>query len=305
VIAVSIDLDEARLYRAIHGLPPSEEAARPVFEVGVPRALAFARRLDLPLTFFCVAEDLEDEAARGAMRAALELGHAVESHSATHPYDLVRLPPAELDREVAGSFDRIEARLGVRPAGFRAPGYTVTDEVFDALERAGAAFDSSILPSPVYQAAKLGALGVMWGVGRRSASIAMPNRAALAPVGPYRPGRPFYRRGGRALLELPMLVTRAARIPVIGTSLGWAGPRMAPRMVLAAADTPLINLELHGVDFLDGSDAPDLAGLPELRAPLARRLAAFEAAIGRARATRRAVTLAEAARVLGATSPCT
>ncbi|NUO52765.1 MAG: polysaccharide deacetylase family protein [Polyangiaceae bacterium] len=302
LLALSVDLDDLELYRAIHGLPSDEEAARarfsvsPAYVTGVRRALAFARERGVPLTFFCVARDLEDPSVQGALAGAIAEGHTVESHSQTHPYDLSRRSPNELDREIGGSFDAIERALGVRPTGFRAPGYIVDDPVFDALERAGAAFDSSVMPCPPYYFAKLAVLGAMQMIGRRSKSIVGGASVLVAPTEPYRPGSPYFRRGSRPLVELPIQVTRGPRLPVIGTSLGRAGERGARALVRACGATPLLNLELHLIDFLDRSDVPiELADLPELRTPLARRLAAFGAAIDAALG-RRAVTLAEAAR---------
>lgn len=302
LLALSVDLDDLELYRAIHGLPSEEEAARGRFEAsrayttGVGRALAFARDRGVPLTFFCVARDLEDPSVQSALAGAVAAGHAVESHSQTHPYDLSRRSPTELDQEIGGSFDAIERALGVRPAGFRAPGYIVNDAVFDALERAGAAFDSSVMPCPPYYFAKLAVLGAMQMIGRRSKSIVGNISVLGAPTVPYRPGSPYFRRGSRSLVELPIQVTRGPRLPVIGTSLGRAGERGARSLVRACGDTPLLNIELHLIDFLDRSDVPiELAGLPELRVPLDRRLAAFGAAIDAA-AGRRSVTAAEAAR---------
>jgi len=301
VLAVSIDLDELHLYRSIHGLPSATKAARVVYEVAVPRALGFARSLGIPLTFFAVGADLEQQGGADVLVDARRAGHAVESHSLTHPYDLVRLPAADIEREVAGSFDAIERAVGERPRGFRSPGYTTSDAVFDAVERAGAAFDSSILPSPPYFAAKLAVMGAMAMVGRRSASVATGVEATLAPTRPYRPGRPYWREGARSIVELPIQVTRRLRVPVIGTLLGRAGERGARALVRGCGDTPLLNVELHGIDFLDRADVEsDVRGLPELKVGLEARLAAFRAAI--VESGREAVTLGAAAARLASTT---
>ncbi len=228
----------------------------------------------------------------------------MESHSATHPYDLVRRSDAEIDREVGGSFDAIGRALGVRPRGFRAPGYTTSERVLDALERAGAAFDASVFPCPSYWAAKAAILGALSLAGRPSRSIVGSPAVLLAPRRPYRPGRTPHARGDRRFVEVPVQVTRGARLPLIGTSLGWAGERGARWLVRACEPTPVLGISLHGVDFLDRDDVPpDVRDLPELRVPLARRLRALSAAVA-ACGSRRPVTLAEAAEAL-ATSPCT
>ncbi len=297
LLAVSVDLDELDLYRAIHGLPSSGEAARVAYEVGVPRALGFAESLGVPLTFFAVGADLAHQACADVLTSARRAGHEIASHSLTHPYNLVRLSAAEIRREVEGSFEAIERAVGARPAGFRAPGYTISDAVFDVLEQARARYDSSVFPCPLYYGAKLAVLGSMQALGKRSASIVGPPHVLAAPAEPYRLARPYWKRGDRPLVELPIQVTRGPRLPVIGTTLGRAGERGARALVRACGDTPLLNIELHAIDFLDRADVPvELTGLPELRAPLTRRLSALRAAVGAALASgRRAVTLAAAA----------
>ena len=298
MLAVSVDLDELDLYRAIHGLPSSGGAARVACEVGVPRALGFAESLGIPLTFFAVGSDLAHPPCAAVLTAASRAGHEIASHSLSHPYNLVRLREADIRREIEGSFDGIERAVGARPVGFRSPGYTISDAVFDALEQAGARYDSSVFPCPLYYGAKLAVLGSMQMFGKRSVSIVGPVQVLRAPAEPYRPGWPYWRRGDRAIVELPIQVTRGPRLPVIGTVLGRAGARGARALVRACGDTPLLNLELHAIDFLDRADVPvELTGLPELRVPLAERLAALRAAVGEA-SHRRAVTLAVAASVL-------
>lgn len=282
--AISIDLDEVHHYRAIYGLPalPRESrAARAVFEVALPRALGWAERHGARLSLFAVSDDLRHAANVDVLSDALARGHEVESHSASHPYDLVRRSRAELTREVGASFDAIERALGSRPRGFRAPGYTLSDELLDAVESAGALFDASLLPSPPYYLAKLAALGALESVGRRSASIVGPMRPLFGPTEPYRPGRPYWERGERELVEIPMRVTPWTRLPVIGTSLGVAGPRVARALVRACRDQQTFSLELHGMDFLERTDGlEELAPhVPELGTPLVARLGALDAGI--------------------------
>jgi peptidoglycan/xylan/chitin deacetylase (PgdA/CDA1 family) len=304
--AVTIDLDEVHHYRAIHGLPVAppngdDAAARIACTVGLSRAVEFAARLDLPLTLFVVGDDLRSQRVVEQVREAARVGHAIESHSMSHPYDLVRLGLDRIRREVTDGFDVIERCVGRRPQGFRAPGYTTSDVVFDALEEAGARFDSSVFPCPVYDAAKILALASMHMVGRRSRSIMPDPRVWLASTEPYRPGRPYQRPGNRALIEIPIRVTRGARLPVIGTSLALAGPRGARLLVRTCAAPRVFNLELHALDFLGREDGLEdlVRHQPDLARPRQARLAAIEAAILELRATGyQFVTLATAAAVL-------
>jgi peptidoglycan/xylan/chitin deacetylase (PgdA/CDA1 family) len=302
--ALSVDLDEIPSYFAIHGLAEpsaSSPSASAVYDAGLGRLDAFARAVDVPLTLFAIGRDLARPENAEALRAFADRGHAVENHSLDHRYDLVRLAPAEITRQVQGGADAVERATGRRPTGFRAPGYTMTDEVFDALEQLGVAWDSSVFPCPAYYGAKALVLGAQRVRGRVSASILDTPRVLTAPTRPYRPGRPYTRRGDRRVVELPIQVTPGLRLPVIGTSLGLAGPAGARALGRRCASEPLVNVELHGLDFVDASDAPGLDVLakhqPELRRHVDRRILAVAELVRELRANGYAfVRLDEAAR---------
>ena len=313
--AVSVDLDEIPEHLAIHGLGAvgdADAAGHAVYDRALGRIEAWADALAIPVTFFAIGRDLARPSNAAAVRRLAARGHAIESHSLSHRYDLSRLAPDEIAREVEGGLRAVEAATGARPTGFRAPGYTVSEALFDALEEAGVAFDSSVFPSPVYWAAKASVLAWMRARGRLSASILDAPAVLAAPRRPYRPGVPYHRPAaamGRArrFVELPILVTPVVGFPVIGTSVGRAGRLGARALARVCGGSPLVNLELHGMDFVDAADlvAPGgpphpLARLqPELRAPLAARvenLTAFVEALRGRDPGLGFVTLAEAAR---------
>jgi hypothetical protein len=74
---------------------------------------------------------------------------------------------------------------------------------------------------------------------------------------------------------------------VIGTSLVIAPEWLRRRLVAAALGRPFFNLELHGIDLADaeadGFPAALVAKQPDLRVPLARKLAALDATLKEAR----------------------
>ena len=81
-------------------------------------------------------------------------GFEIANHTLDHRYDLVRLGRHEVHRQVREGAAAIERATGQVPVGFRAPGYTVTDEVFSVLSELGALYDSSVFPCPFYWAPK-------------------------------------------------------------------------------------------------------------------------------------------------------
>jgi peptidoglycan/xylan/chitin deacetylase (PgdA/CDA1 family) len=307
VVSVSVDLDAVACYHGIHGLPdpPPDGARFAILRRCLPRFAELFARHGVRATFFVVGADLDEDPEGRALLAALaRAGHELGNHTHTHRYDFVRLGPSGIAEEIDRAHAAIAACAGAPPLGFRAPGYEISAAVVEALAARGYRYDSSILPSPPYYGAKALVMGAMRIAGRRSHSILGNVRAPFSPRAPYplsRAGSP-YRAGhaAAALVELPITVTPLARLHVIGTTLVLAPAWLRRRLVGRALAGPFFNLELHGIDLADAEAdrlPPALvARQPDLRRPLARKLAALEATLVEARAAgARFATLAEAA----------
>ena len=296
--AISIDLDEVELYAAIHGVSSELGGAKhAVYDRCVPRLAAWLERESIPATFFVVGVDLGRVSNQRTVSALHTAGHEVANHSYRHRYDLVRLGERAIEEEVDLGAAAVAEACGVTPVGFRAPGYTVSDELFRVLEHRGVRYDSSVFPCPSYYVAKATMLTAMRLRGRRSASVLDRPNVLRAPRRPYRVGRPYWTRGD-GMLELPIGVTRL-QLPYIGSTLVLGGRRIAARLTRQMLGRELINLELHGFDAAD-ADADDLNALKPHRADLRRsaesKLEALSVAVGvMRRAGYELVTLREAA----------
>jgi peptidoglycan/xylan/chitin deacetylase (PgdA/CDA1 family) len=292
VVSVSVDLDPVECYWRIHALPgaPPDGARRAILRRCLPRFAELFARHGARATFFVVARDLEDDAeGRGLLAQLARDGHELASHTYSHPYDLVRLPSAQIQGEIDRAHDLVGACAGAAPCGFRAPGYAVSAEIIDLLRARHYRYDSSAFPSLAYYGAKAAVMGAMRLLGRPSGSILDTPRVLAAPRAPYHPaaGAP-YRRGALDIVELPMAVTALARLPVYGTSLVTAPGWLRRHLVAAALRAPFFNLELHGIDLAD-AEADEIppalvARQPDLRRPLAHKLAALDETLTAARA---------------------
>lgn len=195
--AVSFDLEH---WHSATLLRP--ELADPVDHVteSVRTVLRLLERHGIRATFFVVGE-LASEYPELIARIA-EAGHELGSHGHTHT-PLTELSPESFERELAASVDAIRAAAGVRPAGFRAPNFSVgagTDWAFDVLEANGFRYDSSVFPvkTPMY--------------GVNGAPVAPYPIRSEAPFDP--PDRPT---DGDDLVEFPLTVTHPTlRVPVAG-----------------------------------------------------------------------------------------
>ena len=265
---VSVDLDDVACYHAIHGLgEPAPEMHALVLERCLPRFLDLFAELNVKATFFVVGRDLERDRASGAkgeavLRRALADGHELANHGHAHAYDLVTWSRDAVRADLRAC-DAALRELGADPLGFRAPGYTHDTALLEVVRELGYAYDSSSLPSPLYYAAKLGAIALYAITGRPSRSLARGASSFMGSTAPHRRGE---------LWELPMSVTPRLRLPLIGTSLLCTPDGIARRLAEAARRLPYFHLELHALDLADGERdgyAPALRSRqPELRTAL-------------------------------------
>ncbi len=299
--SLTIDLDALEHYHRIHGLPDPPPGADPVYGKAAARFGELCARLGVAGTVFCVGKNLADARAAAAVRALAEGGHELANHSLTHDYALATLPADAIAAEVRGGAEAVERAAGARPVGFRAPGYAISAALLGALAADGYAYDSSAFPALPYYLGKAAVMALL-ALRRQPSRAALDRpRALLAPRVPYRPRRDEpYARGAppeaSPVLELPV-TTGVLGFPLTGTFVG-ALPGWAVRGLRSGTGAlPLFNLELHGVDLLDASDAsPALAARQrDLRLPASTKIRRIEALV-RSLSDREWVTLAAAAR---------
>ncbi|MBI5610097.1 MAG: polysaccharide deacetylase family protein [Deltaproteobacteria bacterium] len=274
--AVNVDIDGLYLYDRIHGHQGGSGNAADfdakthdprVWTLGVPRFLDLFARVGAKATFFVVAQDLENPEVRAVLADLVAAGHEVGSHSFSHPYNLSRLPIAELAEELRKARAILQDATGQAVAGFRAPGYVLSDALAEAILAAGHSYDSSRFPCPAYQGAKAGIIQLYRLRGRPSGSIAEPPSVWLGPRKPYRWTLP----SGKSLIELPIGTLPGLRWPFIATSViaGGEALRLVTRPLLLSSDW--LNFECHAIDLLDnaGDQLPArLLAQPDQRVPL-------------------------------------
>ena len=272
-LAVNVDVDGIGLYYGIHGLSGAP-AVDPAWSLGVPRFLELFEAFGVHGTFFAVASDLESPANRAVAEDVVRRGHELASHSYSHHYDLSRRPEAEIEDDLARAEERLSSIRGTPVSGFRAPGYNLSPALRAVLARRGYRYDSSILPCPAYFAARAAVIGGLRAVGRQSQSIVGRPQDAFGATAPTT------LEGG--VLELPISVLTALRLPLIGTSLSLLGETAVSALGPLLRSLPFANIEFHAIDLLDADDVPDPAlrrAQPDLRVPRAKKRAAFAAAL--------------------------
>jgi hypothetical protein len=308
IACINIDLDGLLHYAAIHGLPADAvpaQAADLVDRVAIGRFTELCEAGGVKGTLFAIGADLGQH-GRASLRTAAVAGHEIGNHTFTHDYALSRQSAADIAADIARGADEIEAACGVRPRGFRAPGYTFTAAMYAALVAQGYAYGSSVFPAAPYYLAKAAVMGALALKGTPSRSVLDRPRVLAAPLLPYRPdpAEP-YRRGAGTVLELPVTVDPLTRFPFIGTFVVTLPARLVFTLYRSVVRQAFLNLELHGIDLLDASDGsgPALARAQrDLRVPVADKLARLGELIRRIRQDYDVVTLLEASALVAAES---
>ncbi len=299
--AVTIDLDAGAHYHAIHGLDPPDDDM--LVARGLTRFLILMRAQQLRGTVFVVAHDLKSLAVRYLVQQAHADGHEIASHSDAHRYDLSTQSRATIEADLTRASSAITALVGEPPVGFRAPGYNLSETLVAALDALGFRYDASMLPSPVYVAARAAAIAVLRVRARRSASLRGSLRATSHTVA-FLPSLLDYRVAARSrvtarhIVEFP--IGSVAGVPFLGTLL-VAHDAVASTLTRAVLRTKrLAVLELHAIDFCapDDVDAALLAVQPDARIALDDKLRRLTHVLSQLAQRRSVRTLADLARTL-------
>jgi peptidoglycan/xylan/chitin deacetylase (PgdA/CDA1 family) len=275
--SIQVDCDSFWTLEKFWGLP---ETVRPrsLYAIALPRFLELFRQCGVRATFFVIGRDLEDPASVAWLGEAAAEGHEIANHSMRHPFGFASLEPAQQIREIEEADAAIRTRLGVEPVGFRAPAYSVSGSVLEALRARGYLYDASVLPSLCNPLAP-------WFLWWRGRPRGLPPadlggwRVMFAPRRPYYPDGPAVWRRGAAdgLVELPLAVTPLVRLPFYANAHLGSGFRIF-RGALASLGAGPVNYLLHLIELASAEEI----GAPLWRHPHASRSLAHKQARCRA-----------------------
>ncbi|HUS38880.1 MAG TPA: polysaccharide deacetylase family protein [Pirellulales bacterium] len=95
----------------------------------VPRFLEFLDQHQTKITVFVVGQDAAQEKNRNALASIVPAGHEIGNHSFHHEPWLHLYDDEQIEAELATAEDAIEEATGMRPTGFRGPGFSISDAV--------------------------------------------------------------------------------------------------------------------------------------------------------------------------------
>lgn len=302
VASLSLDLDNEWAYLRTRD-DPAWTSYPSYLDKVVPVILKALEKRNLRITFFVVGQDAALEKNRRALRAIADAGHEVANHSMRHEPWLHLYSDEELEKELQETEQHILAATGVRPTGFRGPGYSVSPSLLRILADRGYEFDASIFPNilgPVARAYYL-ATGKFTKEQRdRLRKLFGKWSDGLQSLDPS-----VWNMGGKNLLEIPVTTFPLFRVPIHLSYVQYLGQYSAGLAVtyfrtaitacrLAGTQPSVL---LHPLDFLGADAVPSLAFFPGMKRSSADKLAITERCLDLLQRSYSILTVGEHARL--------
>ena len=275
--SLSLDLDNKWSYMMVHG-DPAWQSLPSYIDVVVPRFLELLDQHGLKITVFLVGKDAAMPEHRDALRSIVAAGHEIGNHSHSHEPWMHRGTSQEVELEIARAEEAIEGATGIRPRGFRGPGYTRSQSILDILASRGYRYDASVLSTwigPLARAYYLrstklapedgerrselfGSLRDGFGPNRRHVAATRSGPIAVVPVTTM------------PLLRVPIHLSYVMHLRTMSRSVARAYVRSALRACRLSGTQP--SLLLHPLDFIGAQECPELAFFPGMQLPASERV---------------------------------
>lgn len=265
--SISFDMDTLEFYLSTaedwHTGPLAADIAEHSYINLLPKILDICDKRNIKATFFIIGKHARSTKSRRAIRSISDSGHEVANHTLNHYKDFSSLPLQEIEYEIDTAESILSDITGGPVKGFRAPGYVINRDVLSILISKGYQYDSSLLPSILYNAGKLcyQLLSPRGDFYTQSFSLC------------FAPPTPFYAdtadpRSGTAdnrMLVIPVTVVPFIRIPFVSSIFSFLGYRFITSCYrFVRLSHHVLNFNIHDAEFLDQSDL-DATGLGERR----------------------------------------
>jgi hypothetical protein len=248
----------------------------------VPRFLELLDRFSMKITVFVVGQDAAIEANLAVLRSIAEAGHEIGNHSFHHEPWLHLYSEDEIAAEIERAEDAIATATGVRPKGFRGPGYSLSEPVLRVLHSRGYLYDCSTFPTiigPMARAYYFFRARLDDEQKKKRSALFGNLTDGLRPTGPYK-----WDLDGIRLAEIPVTTMPFLKIPIHFSYVHWlagVSEKLSSRYFVTAlriCDLAGIapSLLLHPLDFMGGDDGEALAFFPGMNQSSAAKMTRME-----------------------------
>jgi len=300
---ISVDVDSFDSLVRFYNLDKKEiNNYDPVYQKAIPRYLELFDEFGIKATFFIVAEDCKNAQNVNIIKKLKEKGHEIANHSLNHKFAFSLLSGNEKTQDIQRSTEAIEASCGVRPVGFRVPGYDVDGETVDILEENGYLYDSSVYKFSIYPILRRLSYLKIGHIQKREAFKKMPAELACATFSPmqkyYPEKKRIWKKGEkREIVEIPLSVTPYLSIPFNSTFLFLFGNKLFDLGLWFTKKANMnLNYNFHSTDMLSSVDDKLYIKHPGSNLKIDRKISIFRQILNKIKENYNLITLEAFAR---------
>lgn len=277
---INVDMDSFSSLAEYYGIGAPQEGNDLMYEIAIPRMLELFRKFNLKATFFICGKDfVGSENTRSYIKDILKEGHHLANHSFSHRYGLSSLSPEIIESEIGKNHEIIKSYFNFECAGFRAPGFNISNLIIDILSKKGYLYDSSQFLTNLEFFYKLYHRILVTGKKKKVSGGFGHNFTFKSSREPYliHSGKDKLER----FLEIPIATSRILKIPCYFNFHLIFGRKMI-RHFLKGLDLECANYLFHGVDFVDFyKDKLDekFSAIINIKKPIDLKIASFKEVI--------------------------
>ena len=275
--SISLDLDDQWTYLKTHG-DPNWDSYPSYLNYAVPRILDFLDERSVKITFFIVAQDAAFDHNREVLAQIAERGHDIGSHTFHHDPWLHTYSEEEINKELARAEEHIEAVTGVKPDGFRGPGFSYSDTVLKVLTKRGYRYDASTFPNILNPIARM---YFLWTSNMSKEEREQRKGLFGSWKDGFRPNKPFeWNVNKTQLLEIPVTTMPIFKIPIHASyilflsiySFGLAMFYFRFALSLCKLTGTSPSILLHPLDFIGCDDTEALSFFPAMKIESSKKI---------------------------------
>tara|TARA_B100001964_G_scaffold114878_2_gene128100 strand:+ start:3452 stop:4363 length:912 start_codon:yes stop_codon:yes gene_type:complete len=267
---IQIDVDE--VWTILKYFGHEQKDSNHVYSASIERMLDLFDQFNFKATFFIVGKDAQNPEKRILLKKILQRGHELANHSLSHLKGLGSQPLKIKKKEIIEA-DKILSDISEKKiCGFRAPGYSVDEEILDILEENGYLYDSSIFPS--FFCTLLSKVEL-----KKGESPAYGNfKNSIAPLYIYRPLKgKMWKQGNRRLVEIPVTTMPFLRIPFQMSFVYASHTKIFDiGYYLTRKFGSTFNYLLHGIELIDELNDSRFPQQFKINIPIEKRLEIYK-----------------------------
>ncbi len=268
IASISLDLDNQWSYMKIHG-DTGWEIFPSYLDKFIPIVIDMLNKLNLKITFFIVGQDAALEKNKESLSMIVKNGHELGNHSFNHESWLHLYPKEKIRDEILTAEKYITEISGVKPVGFRGPGFSWSENLLDVLSELGYQFDASTLPTFIGPLARFYYM--------RTTNLTVEEKKERKKLfGAFKDGfrsvKPYFWNvnGNKKLLEIPVTTIPFIKTPFHLSYLIYLNNispfLMKQYLTTAIAFCKITNTSpsflLHPLDLISGDLVPELKFFP-------------------------------------------